>query len=54
MTPTQQTTRVALYARVSSEKQEQDGTIDSQIAELRTRAVAEGWEITDLYADEGI
>ncbi|MFT3772250.1 MAG: recombinase family protein [Minicystis sp.] len=46
---------VALYARVSSERQAQQETIDSQIAALRQRATADGCTVvpTDVYADDG-
>ncbi len=42
-------TTVALYARVSSRKQEQNNTIGSQIAELRHRIAADGHELLDEY-----
>jgi site-specific DNA recombinase len=47
--------RVALYARVSSERQAQQETIESQIAALRQRATADGYPIAppDVYADDG-
>jgi site-specific DNA recombinase len=35
-------TQVALYARVSSEQQNEARTIESQLADLRTRLAAEG------------
>jgi len=46
---------IALYARVSSQQQAQRATIDSQIAALKERAVADGHTVlpTDLYLDEG-
>ncbi len=46
---------VALYARVSSEQQAQQATVESQIAMLKERALAEGHAIlpSDLYVDEG-
>lgn len=46
---------IALYARVSSEQQTQQATIESQIAVLRQRAVADGHVVLehDLYIDEG-
>jgi site-specific DNA recombinase len=46
---------VALYARVSSERQAQQETIDSQIAALRQRAAADGSTVVpaDVYADDG-
>jgi site-specific DNA recombinase len=48
--------RVALYARVSSERQAQQDTIDSQLAALRERAGADGIHIApaDEYVDDGI
>src|SRR5215217_7625849 len=47
--------RVALYARVSSERQAQQATIDSQVAALQARVAADGHHVlpTDLYADDG-
>jgi site-specific DNA recombinase len=47
--------RVALYARVSSERQTQQATIDSQVAALQERVAADGHHVlpTDLYADDG-
>ena len=46
---------IALYARVSSERQAQQATIDSQIAALKHRAQADGHRVlpTDLYIDDG-
>jgi site-specific DNA recombinase len=48
-------TRVALYARVSSERQAQQETIESQLAALRQRATADGCTVVpaDVYADDG-
>lgn len=47
--------RVAFYARVSSETQARDRTIDSQVAALRERIAADGGVITpdSGYVDEG-
>ena len=47
--------RVALYARVSTERQERFQTIDSQLAALRDWAAAGGHEISDdfVFRDEG-
>ena len=45
--------QVALYARVSTERQEKEATIDSQIAELRTKAAREGWDVVEMYQDNG-
>ena len=46
---------VALYARVSSESQARDNTIASQIAALRERIAADGWQLEPdhTYVDEG-
>lgn len=46
---------IALYARVSSERQAQQATIDSQVAALQQRASADGHRFlpTDLYIDDG-
>ena len=45
--------RVALYARVSSEKQaEKDLSIPSQLKALRKYALQRNWEIIDEYIDE--
>lgn len=47
--------RAALYARVSTARQEQEETIDSQIAEVRQRIEADGSILTKdyVYIDEG-
>ena len=46
---------VALYARVSTERQERQQTIHSQLAALRAWAVAQGHPVSDeqVYRDEG-
>jgi len=46
---------VALYARVSSEQQAQQATVDSQISALRERAAADGHSVLpgDVYSDDG-
>jgi site-specific DNA recombinase len=46
---------VALYARVSSERQVQQATIDSQLAALRARATHDGCAVlpSDEYVDNG-
>jgi site-specific DNA recombinase len=46
---------VALYARVSSDQQTQQATVESQIAALRERALADGHNVlpTDLLVDDG-
>jgi site-specific DNA recombinase len=48
--------RVALYARVSSDKQSQDGTIDSQVSVLRERIAADGHivEPAGCFIDDGV
>lgn len=47
--------QVALYARVSSEQQAEAKTIDSQLAEIRTRIMADGFELANAleFVDEG-
>ena len=45
--------KVAIYARVSTERQEQRGTIASQIEALRARMAAEGHEIVAEFLDDG-
>jgi DNA invertase Pin-like site-specific DNA recombinase len=42
--------RAALYLRVSTD----DQTVDNQRRELEAAAVARGWTVTAVYADEGI
>ena len=48
--------RVALYARVSSEAQAQEATIDSQLALLRTRIEADGHPVDPAlcFVDNGV
>lgn len=45
--------KCAIYARVSSEKQEQEGTIKSQITALRDFGSKNNFEIVDEYLDDG-
>ncbi len=45
--------RVALYARVSTDRQERDGTIGSQLEVLQQRAAAEGWQVALSCLDDG-
>ena len=47
--------RTALYARVSTERQERQQTIDSQLAALRAWAAAQGHPVSDehVFRDEG-
>jgi site-specific DNA recombinase len=46
---------VALYARVSSETQARDHTIDSQVAALKERIAADGFQLEPdhSYVDDG-
>jgi site-specific DNA recombinase len=48
--------RIALYARVSSEKQAEVNTIASQLAELRQRITQDGCTIhdDDCFVDDGV
>jgi site-specific DNA recombinase len=45
--------RAALYARVSSERQEKEHTIGSQLEVLRNYAAQNGMEIIEEFTDEG-
>ena len=45
--------RVAIYARVSTERQEERGTIGSQLELLRTAAEAAGDEVVAEFVDDG-
>jgi site-specific DNA recombinase len=49
------TKQVALYARVSSEQQAEAKTIESQLAEIRARITADGFEQNSVleFVDEG-
>ncbi len=46
---------IAIYARVSSEQQAQEATIDSQVAALKERVAADGHVLLpqDVYLDDG-
>ena len=48
--------RVALYARVSSDKQGQEATIDSQLSMLRERIKADGYQVEPAlcFVDDGV
>jgi site-specific DNA recombinase len=50
-----QTIRAAIYARVSSERQAQDGTIESQLHALRERVAADGLSLDEelCFIDDG-
>ena len=47
--------QVAIYARVSSDHQAERHTIDSQLAELKARALQDGYQVPDdmLFIDNG-
>jgi site-specific DNA recombinase len=47
--------RVAIYARVSTQRQAQTQTIDQQIEKLKTHIEAQGWlvEPEHIYRDDG-
>jgi site-specific DNA recombinase len=45
--------RTAIYARVSSERQEKEHTIGSQLEALRAYAAKNGMEIVEEFTDEG-
>jgi site-specific DNA recombinase len=38
---------VAIYARVSSEQQAEEGTIESQLAALRQRVAQDGYQVSE-------
>ena len=44
---------MALYARVSTDGQQKEGTIESQLAELRKQVTAAGHELVKEYIDDG-
>jgi site-specific DNA recombinase len=48
--------KLALYARVSTERQEQTGTIESQVAELESYAQEQGYEVKDelIFLDQAV
>jgi DNA invertase Pin-like site-specific DNA recombinase len=46
-------TKAALYARVSTDGQQKEGTIESQLAELRKQVAAAGQELVKEYIDDG-
>jgi Resolvase, N terminal domain len=45
--------KVALYARVSTERQQERGTISSQLEALRAAAKADGHQVIDEFVDDG-
>jgi hypothetical protein len=46
--------RVALYMRVSSEEQRDAGTIQTQSDSLTRHAATCGFEVSEVYADDGV
>src|ERR1700730_13518651 len=46
-------TRAVLYARVSTDLQQKEGTIESQLATLRRQIVNAGQELVKEYIDDG-
>jgi Resolvase, N terminal domain len=46
-------TKAALYARVSTDGQQKEGTIESQLAELRRQVAAAGHKLVKEYIDDG-
>jgi site-specific DNA recombinase len=46
-------TKAALYARVSTDGQQKEGTIESQLTELRKQVAAAGHELVKEYLDDG-
>src|SRR6516165_231635 len=45
-------TKAALYARVSTDAQQKEGTIGSQLVELRKQVAAAGHELVEEYIDD--
>jgi DNA invertase Pin-like site-specific DNA recombinase len=45
--------RIALYARVSTERQQERGTVGSQLDALRAAARADGHEVIEEFVDAG-
>jgi DNA invertase Pin-like site-specific DNA recombinase len=45
--------RFAIYARASTERQQERGTISSQLEALRTAAEADGLEVIEEFIDDG-
>jgi site-specific DNA recombinase len=46
--------RAALYARVSTDAQQKDATIESQLSELRKQIASAGDVLVKEYTDDGI
>src|ERR1700730_1469188 len=47
-------TKAALYARVSSDAQQKEGTIESQVAELKRQIAEAGHVLVKEYIDDGV
>ena len=45
--------RVAVYARVSTDRQEQQQTIGSQLEALHNKVAGEGWQVELSCTDDG-
>ena len=45
--------RVALYARVSSDTQQKEGTIESQVVQLKRQIASAGYVLVREYIDDG-
>jgi site-specific DNA recombinase len=45
--------KIAIYARVSTERQESEKTIDSQVSDLESLASQDKHEVIDKYLDTG-
>ncbi len=52
--PNSEAERVALYLRVSSLEQRDEGTIETQRQYLERYAAGRGLDVTDTYADDGV
>jgi site-specific DNA recombinase len=48
--------RVALYARVSTQRQAQADGVAQQLDRLRAHALAQGWTVSDedIFRDDGV
>ena len=46
-------TKAALYARVSTDAQQKEGTIDSQLVELKRQIAVAGHMLAAEYIDDG-
>jgi site-specific DNA recombinase len=46
-------TKAALYARVSTDAQQKEGTIESQLVELKKQITAAGHVLAEEYIDDG-